>query len=531
MSGVYYPQAALEGFGMAVAKQLGITVKFDVGQASTDGHTISLPPALGPMSRNQFMSACGTVLHEAAHVYYNSVEHFKRYAAQGELFKLAYNVVLDVADETRLEYRIPTAKDLFLTGNMVSFDEIVTDKRFFTNDAAWAVCVMAMTDIRVCAGRKRKVWGEVNNYMRNNSTELDKRVAASGQSFESLYRQVKDVLLGAYTKTSSGRQPSRNRTSREWSKLSGIADDIAEILKDLPPPSSSSSGGQGSMAGNGSSSGYATKVAPVAPGAEIAQAGEGENVLVAGPAAKPLPTQPMTGVPATGAGRGPRSGSYNAGKMNRGLYSTLIPSMRGVAARLVESQDANGIEGGYLAGPRLSPQLDRVFTDGRIFARRNGEGENLNAELWLDRSVSMRATFSDACAVAQATADALAGSASYVGLGVFGATASPIKDFKAVPGLESSTNTERGVRIAHKNLTDKRGRRVLILVTDGNPGCESECAKSINEARRDNIAVIIISYNTNALNPRAFPGCEMIRANGPAELAAGCSRAVTKITR
>ena len=111
--------AAIRTFAHGVAGLTDNDVAVEVrgSRAFTDGRTVVLP-AEGLWDEGEFRALCGVACHEIAHVWFRSTGQlpalYQQYTqAASARVQRAFNVVVDIADETRFERAMPRAQALF----------------------------------------------------------------------------------------------------------------------------------------------------------------------------------------------------------------------------------------------------------------------------------------------------------------------------------------------------------------------------------------------------------------------------------
>ncbi len=111
--------AAIRTFAHGVAGLTGndVTVEVRGRSAFTDGRVVVLP-AEGLWEEGDFLALCGLACHECAHVWFRSTDQLPSLLQQysdeaASRVGRAFNVVVDVADETRFTRAMPRADVLF----------------------------------------------------------------------------------------------------------------------------------------------------------------------------------------------------------------------------------------------------------------------------------------------------------------------------------------------------------------------------------------------------------------------------------
>lgn len=476
----YYPQAALEGFGAGLAHKLGVRIDYTTGQPRTDGRTVYLPQITQPLTGGEFEALCGIAIHEAAHVWFDSCPRMARYAGSDRLRAACFNAVLDVADETRIEHFIPSARRLLRTSNLDAAARIRAKGALSAGDPVWAILAVGILENRVRSG------------LYHNLCPAHLKQDAA-RAFHILKR--------------CRQRPCKrqHRTRPQWDRLTRAADELVDLLRKH---------GDGSGApqpfgtiGADAADAACGKGSP-APGDLPAMAGEaeGEALLDSGSSGR-------------GAGSGAGSGDSGGWSINEGLYAALRPSLAGPVERLARSDEADGFTGGFYSGSRVGRHIERALIDGRCFDRRNGEGEKLHVAILLDDSGSMEDSIANVGAIAQAFADAIGPVADSLSLALFSDTTREVPSFRGASYRLGGTATHLALEWAQKRLASQPGRRVCVLVTDGgpsNPGRTQEFSATLAGCA----SVIAIAYQFPDDAIRAtMPGAHVVAAPTAAGLA------------
>jgi hypothetical protein len=229
----------------------------------------------------------------------------------------------------------------------------------------------------------------------------------------------------------------------------------------------------------------------------------------------------IPGVPDTG-------GSYN-----EALYHEVSSSVKGAVSRMMETLNATNDNDGFLSGPLLGRNLERALIDGRCFARREAEGELLHAVVLLDVSDSMEEVMGAVAAIAQSFAEAVSGMAESSSLAVFSSWHRVVSDFKRAYA-SGGTATDGAMDYARSFLSDKRGRRVCVVITDGQPnGASRQPTIDITEDMvRQGIDVVAVGYG-EWMKPEVvsevFPGAKIAHGAGPLELLMSLNNVASEI--
>lgn len=518
----YYPQAALEGFSNAIASALGLSVNFAYGHgAYVDANGVTLPRITKPLDADEFTHVCGVAVHEVSHVYYRSLDFQEDYAKGDTLRRACMNAVVDVNDETRMESRLPGTTDLLRAVNAKADADNDAANAFTKGDPVWACLAAGILWNRI---------GQCRTYRaaKKSHPEFQKMLRA--------YRILKKA------KHRSGASAGSRRSASQEARLTKVADDLVALLKSLgdasgapcnqnQPGQSKPGMGQPGPAGIAVAGMGEGKGTP-APGDKLADEVDGERaacgVVVPGEAGDDEGEETPVQIPGT------LGGSIHVPpgepcRMNVELYSTLRPVLIGAVERMARHDHADGSEDGFLSGTTIGRGIERAMIDGHCFSRRTAEGENLNAVVLLDNSGSMNHCLPDVSAIAQAFADALAGVAKSVDLATFETNVMPRKHFRNV-SEQGGTSTEEALKWANDAVTPKPGKRVAVVITDGDPADRhatmSECSALVSRG----VHVIGVAYlvEPNAIQA-SMPGAQIIAANDPSSLALQLTRVAAQI--
>jgi hypothetical protein len=478
----FYPQAALEGFGLALASKLGVRVEFTTGQPRTDGSTVYLPAITAPLDSDEFAALCGIAIHEAAHVYFRSVPQHVRYASGSSLRAACFNAVLDVADETRICHFVPNAKRLLYISNKEAEARIIANDSLNNGDPVWAILAAGILFVRL---------GACDLYKRS------RRHPHHGAMLKA-YRILK--------RCQNNRKMKRpHRTRPQWAKIRAAADELVQLLQQFGDGSGSPDafGPAGSDAGAAA----AGRCQP-GPNDQMAGHNDGFGYLEDGDG--------------SGGGAGSAAGSGGNGRpMDAGIYAMLRPALTGPVERLARHDDADGFSDGWASGPRVGRNIEMAMIDGRCFVRRNEEGEQLHIAVLLDASGSMAHRMPKVAAVAQAFADAVKGVAASVALATFSSRTQEEPHFHDTSRFEyGGTATDIGLAWAERALSGKSGRRVCIVITDGEPDSEARTVAACERLLAARVAVIGVAYIVPDRRIReTLPMAQIVAADDPSTLA------------
>lgn len=524
-TGIYYPQDALIGFGKALSNRLNINVRFDSGQPRTDGETIYLPEITGTLNQRGFDAVCGVALHEAAHVYFESAPVHKHFATT-KLRAACMNAVLDVADETRMEFFIPSAKRMFEAANEDSARNIAA-KRLIENGDPTFACLSLGILMNRPGGYRHDLYKQYKN-----SPHSQKMT------------QCRRILKKARTIATFGKGPKRYRTNQNWQKLRELAESLVKVLEDFGEDSGGAMG-EGQGEGNGACGGQMgpvgsdpsgqAKGGAVPNGGTVAGQSGGEANALSSSAPQPgsQPGQQQgqdqdgddANTPELVPGGNMKGQGGSTAFFDGNVYTSIRPALVGPMERIAQTDEADGLEDGYGSGPRLGSRIERAYTDGLPFVRRKAEGEKLNVCILLDVSGSMEKVIRKVAGVAQAFADAVSGVANSMFLAVFDDDVKPVRTFKEIRYCNGGTSTEVALRAVDKHFASLSGKKVLVVITDGCPHDTNACIQQANLLRSHNVKTIGIAYSfPPTAIAQSLPGAFIVSAQNPGELACQMGR-------
>jgi hypothetical protein len=487
----FYPQSALEGFGAALADKLNVRIDYTTGQPRTDGRTVYLPAITAPLDVVEFAALCGVAVHEAAHVFFGSCSRMQWYAdrngptTERALRAACMNAVLDVADETRVEWFVNSAEDLLRASNRDAAAKIVAADSLTNSDPVWAVLAAAILSARGV---------------------YSKALRAQAEAHPRYAEMCKAHWILKKCRARKCRIPRRTRP--QWASLIDTADKLVDLLRPFGDASGAPQAQFGPVGAEPDGMG-AGKDAPVLGQDQLADEADGAAIA--------------EGVTPGGSGAG-GTGKENASAapFDGGLYGALRPALAGPVERLARADEADGFSSGHLSGPRVGRNIETALIDGRCFDRRNAEGEKLHVAILLDGSGSMDSAMPAVSAIAQAFTDAVKGVAETVSLAVFSDCTRPVGDFRDRSQFPpaSCTGTERGLLWAELALKGKPGRRVCVVITDGQPDSRDMTSIACQSLTAERVSVIGIAFQTDPKDIRAtMPRAQVIAANTPNELA------------
>lgn len=496
----FYPQAALEGFGNALAMKLGIAVEYTTGTPRTDGTTVYLPQITHAIDSAEFTALCGIAVHEAAHVWFNTCPRSAAYIRKGmlrehDLRAACFNAVADVADETRIELHVPCARGLLAQSNAQAAAQILADNQLKNSDPTWTVLAAAILLNRLHAP---ELFNAIKESARNTS-HFPPIVTA--------YRILRRCK--ARRSTHVPKRPAR--TERQWQRLEAAADLLVNLLKAFG----------GSTRWTATFGAWGLRAQRLADSKPSPAAIRG-TTLADGQAGADLASTRVL-IPGVDAHQG--------NSLNESLYTALRPALIGPVERLARHDEADGLANGYSSGIRLSRNVERALIDGRCFDRRTGEGEQLHIAILLDTSTSMKYSLPDVAAVAQAFADAVAGVAQSIALAAFAGVVAPQRNFLDLGAMPiGGTRTDKALEWAGNELIAQPGRKVCVVITDGVPGAPDATAHACDRLVSRGIAVVGIAYEMEGDGiAQTMPRARVIAVEDPLDLALQLSRTASDL--
>jgi uncharacterized protein YegL len=550
----WYSTAALRGFARSVAKMYTVKVEFSTGAPRTDGETVFLPD-LKPKTVLEFEASCGIALHEISHCKFNSMTGLVKYMTRHKLVagldknakpkllttgeailrKEIFNVILDIADETRMERIDPTGYrtyQLFIVSNDMAFKRAFDAGRHKQGAAApsWQILVAAMRGIRPTTKNKMYEYTSGSQTMlglyRQWLNELYGDHVTSPREFNLVYRYCKSAATSGRQRVS---RPDGKRTTAQWRKLYQTADKLFDLLKHLTPPDKpesgsgvgegDASGGQGDLGGGLSKeraeeAGGSSSAGKPQPGDTTATESVGKNTEANGGDQEDR-NESLNRTPGLqggyGAGNLKRYEYKPASDFDHTLYKRLRRIFGTIAQELAENEHARSIVGGYASGAVFHTPY-RAYTDGRCFGRMTEE-RDINAAvcLLLDNSASMRgAQLSTASAACKAFAESMAPMAD-VKCFTFGSNYCEV----AIQDLDKiyargGTNLGRPMRAANEWLAgyDEDVKQFLVVLTDGLPCDPEEVLKQVHKCqrRRGKVVVFTLAIDKDEVQ-KVFPQC------------------------
>jgi hypothetical protein len=531
---IYFTQASLTGFASAISKKLGVAVQFGTGAARTDGKTVYLPQISGSMTERAFRDLCGTAIHEAAHVLFDSVPHHQSFirgtGMHPTIRAAAMNGVLDVADETAVMSYMSGAADLLDGGVKSAMERIMANNEFAKADKCWSIVAAGIIGSRIKTG---KAWAKyVSKFpFASAITEVVKVMTTCRQRKYTKHRMDKWSFGN-----NRGKRPI-HRFDNEWTKLHQSAEKVVDILlqagcQDGEGGDLGSSREPGKINGDPVPGGVGDGPSNPNPGDVVT---EGVAADMADGVAPETPNQN----PVRSANKPqpqPEPAKNPSGDdlfMDEFTYSSAESQLRGPIQRIAEVDDCGGCRGAYQSGNDIGPEIERINIDGEVFGKREDVGEDMHVAIALDVSSSMYGRIMRVLAVAQSFVNVMTPYSNSMTLVKFDHMARLVPHFKSHNALDmGGTIMGSAVSLCTDHLKDKSGRRVMIVLTDGLTCYEEECRAACELAHSYGIAMIGIAYMcSGAAIQSVMPNAHVVEANDPNELSMEMLRITNLIVR
>ena len=485
-----YGRAAYEGFAKAIGSRLGLKVRVvDGPHACIDaGGVIQLPGMHTHQTQGQFAITCGTVVHELSHQFYGSHKHID--PIRDRLEHDCLNAVLDVADETWISAWFDRAGnsrpgELLTRGNEHALRDNAQAFADWQNPAthAWKVLCVGILGARL----NRRV----NRWKRWTAQEA----AKFGVDAKACYRLLRCA------KRAGKQDPSP--TPRRFKKLIDLAKRLAALLKPFAPPA-------GTAANVGSPIDAALGVGQVSPSGPVATQQDGANIA--------------EGTQGTAGGFGsPDAPSHT--DFDPQSFSLLSPAIQKVAQRIATDGEGATCTDGLLTGSRIG-QAHRLLTDGQCLARWDDadHADGVSVSVLLDCSGSMNRQLAECAGIARAFALNMRQAGAVQSL-AFGDVVRNSDDFSTVQDM-GGTNTHLALQGAIRWLSDRSGRRWVVLVTDGQPNDARATERVCQEAAALGIHILAVGLGCAIRMPATC-----VTAGDPAHLAIELDAAAHRIER
>lgn len=516
------------GFAHAV----GITVKIHEGPSSTDGKEIWMdcrPCA----SRREFQGRCGTVSHEAAHVIFETPTTVKTWAA--EIIKQTgapdwqrfaahecINVIVDVADETRMEKRMPSTADDMQIGNELAGGFIVARYRTWEGAAGMGID----PDTRKTLPPSQPWWrwsmllgilytrliGKRGLYSHSDGTIYPAILRNWKKGVHHAHHPLHEVieLCAKARTTGKGVGPRRQR---EWNKLKTLSlkmfDIIRPYLKESDEPKPTKPGeGEPQPKGRGGAGGSD-------PGKDARDKGQ--------------EAEAKKGKAASGE-YGAKSGRSNTtfearGKFDEEAYSEAKQGMQMRAEHLMEAETQQVCRATD-EGDELNGNWAELWGDGACFNRMDLKPDTkLSLALLLDISGSMGRVIGKTQAVCKAYAEVLSGCGADVRVWKFGRGCQQVRwqDLHHTIELHGCTRGADAVQVSSEWLGGVRdGRKIVLILTDGSWSDSIQTHSMMIRGGSLGVEYVLVGlqgYSTHSLKRAFIGGIRAIVSESPHALA------------
>lgn len=532
-----YGTVAIHTFAQGVSGLTGNDVVVEVRgrRAFTDGTRVVLP-AEGVWTEGDFLAICGVACHEVSHVWFRSTEQLARLyrefptTAPSRVQK-AFNVVVDVADETRFERALPRAKALFAA----SREQVLKDA--MASNAVFIVPPPVIAeDQLLCSGI---LWSrsETNSVVRKKLRTWFSRAGG--------LREVVSILSKAReTTTRSGVPFKPARTGRQWQKLVALTRRLIDLLDRLYPQqpgqdANDQETGQGNDGDQGESNGsgdardndeHPSQTHPTPHPPNPSQSSNAiadpmarwRNDAVAGATTRAL-TAANNGITTDsfdwqgaadswidGGILGGGTGVVRGVGFRQDCYDRVWPAFKRVAQDLTTGPTIVR-EDGFMSGGRLSRPY-RASIDGRCFRRSNWEeGPDAAVAVIFDQSGSMADCLDVFLPVGAALVDALRAAPNVeVAMWRYGSRVEKVgRTAELRQGRTlGGTATHLAVLEASAWLQGKVARRrALILFTDGQPDDMAATSEAVVRLRQTGAVLLVGAIGLSELDcARSMPG-------------------------
>jgi hypothetical protein len=501
-------------------------------QAFTDGRTVVLP-AEGHWDEGDFLALCGVACHEIAHVWFRSTGRlpglYRQYpSAAAARVQRAFNVVVDIADETRFERAMPRSQALFAAAREQVLKEAIASKAVSPNpppavpeDQLLAVGILwSRSPARSAVRQQLKGWF---------------RRAPGLPEIVSILTKARDA------KGRPGVRFKPARTLLQWQKLIELTRRLIDLLDRLYPhqegsPDQGQGDGENDSGGTGSATGNDGNNGQVQPG-EGAQPSDPSNAgcngvvdvmagwtnaAMAGATARAMATANGGTIPDSfdweqAADQWRDGGILGGGTVSGGgvgfrqdCYDRVWPAFKRVAQDLATGPTIVR-EDGFLNGGRLS-RPHRAAIDGRCFRRSSWvDGPDAAVAVVFDQSGSMAGCLDVFLPVGAALVDALRAAPNVeVAMWRYGSRVEKVRwttELRQGRTL-GGTATHLAVREASAWLEGKSARRrAVVLFTDGQPDDVAATSEAVIRLRRGGAVLLVGAMGLSELEcAHSMPG-------------------------
>ncbi len=536
------------------SKAVGINVKVHEGSPRTDGDQIWMD-CRPCNTRREFQGRCGIVSHEAAHVLFDTPKQCRDWAKRiirdtgaDEWLKFAAheccNVIVDIADETRMEKFMPPCMDDMQIGNELAATSIAEFYRSYMGPCTrgkhiktrsireacqppwrWAM-LLAIIYHRLIG--KKGLWAHsehgiwlacLRNWKRGIPT-FQKGTTPMASPTAGDLTQVHIICGKAKTRVKT-LAACGARKPREWTKLYGLSRDLFEIIKDHiqpsdKPPDEGKPGQEGSEGKGGAGGSDVGKRAREQGQENQVKKGEGKG-----------PGKPG---PQVGGQYGGQASNQNTSVwvdpriFDQAAYSSAKTAMRKRAETLMETETQQVCRQAD-EGEELNSDWTQLWGEGQVFNRMDlKEDSKLSLAMLLDISGSMSKVIGKTQAVCKAFAEALAESGADVRCWTFGHHTKEV-DYRRLHEkiiLEGDTRGALAVSHASKWLEGvPSGRKIVMILTDGTWFDSSVTHGTMLRGGSHGIEYVLIGmkgYDRESLKYGFIGGIRAVTTESPAAL-------------
>jgi hypothetical protein len=486
-------------YARGVAQMTGVDIHLHDGPPRTDGKRVWLDGSPCESERH-FEGRCGTGNHEIAHVFFETPQNMKGWAqkvakkhdAEWATFAAfeCLNVVMDIADETRMERVFPQMARAFRTQNLLAMAAI-RDLKGDKVPPPWRRALLS----GIVVARARKFTREdewVAGF--HPDTLLDHFKNPTGADG---FAEV--LVLTKRCVQSEKPIPVENklRSRAMLTTLKKRAERLFEIVLPHIKKEQGPGPGQGPGGKPGDKPGDSD---PMRKHREKGVKEESDRVL---------------------AGTS-KADCYNGVRMDANMYAQATVHLAHAVDVLMETERSNKVDRRGEEGQSLSRRWTSVFTDGKVFLNpQQGHGYELNLALALDKSGSMHHVMPKALGVCKALMDVMDGNGANVKCWTFGSHTEEMypEGLEGPMNLEGSTIGYDAIEGATEWLSrQETGRRMLLVITDGVWGYRSHAKRALAEAFAQGIELLFIGLrHTQQRLDVMWPGVPSIACGNDAD--------------
>lgn len=495
---IWYGGYAYEGFARAFGYSLGVEVvigdaskaKVKCAHVDSEGRLV-LPAISGYRNYIGFLDCCATVIHEVAHVFYDSHKLMNAHAKTA-LEAACMNGVLDIADETHISAQCkrfgnPRAGRILNASLARASFEIVTAingiiattgvKIRPENDAAVQRPVDYLIGLVILCGRGV----HTAQQLIDTASTLAKRACLQPLDFRSI--ALVSIQAGAKLNPNASADDRSELLVKCFKKL-------VELVKPWEAKATPRGSSQQGAPGNGSESqktgsfhthggarsvehlGYDQSEASEEVGEDLANGGAGSEGHEHGQVVASDSSQKLVAAPA-----------------------------RKIADRIAIDGDGISRENGLQSGATVREPY-RLMTDGLCMGRWNElpNADGVVVSIAVDLSGSMSGHASSVLGMAKAFSDAFERVAPVQRI-VFGTCAYQVESFERSP-MMGGTDTHLALELAQKFFeSHPKGEKWLIIITDGESSSPGRTDAEAQKIMRSGGKILVIGINTHISMP------------------------------